>query len=123
MNDIQKRFLLFLFGCILIRTILVIIAKNNIDLLPIMGFFSLIISFGFLYIYANDLRKTGDEVFGNKIWWNNLRPIHGLLYGLFGIFALYKEPNSWIILLIDVIIGLSSFLRFHYNEGNFAYLL
>ena len=29
-----------------------------------------------------NLRKTGLEVFGDKIWWNNLRPIHGILYGL-----------------------------------------
>jgi hypothetical protein len=107
----------------MLRTILVIIAKNNIDYLPIMGIFSFVISFGFIYIYANNKRQSGNEVFGDKIWWNDLRPIHGLLYLLFGICALNKNPNSWIILLFDVMIGLFSFLYFHYNEGNYKYLI
>ena len=122
MNDIQKRFLLFLFGCILVRTILVIIAKNNQDYLPIMGSLAFIPAIGFFYIYANSLRQTGNEVLGGHIWWNDLRPIHGLLYFLFGISALQKNPNSWLILLFDVIIGLTAFLNFHYSEGNFAKL-
>ena len=35
---------------------------------------------GFSYIYMNGLRKTGGEVFGDKIWWNNLRPFHAVMY-------------------------------------------
>jgi len=122
MNDIQKRFLLFLFGCILVRTILVIIAKNNQEYLPIIGGLAFIPAFGFFYIYTNSLRQTGNEVFGQTIWWNDLRPIHELLYLLFGISALQKNPNSWLILLFDVIVGLTAFLHFHYSEGNFAKL-
>lgn len=122
MNDIQKRFLLFIFGCILVRTILVIIAKNNQEYLPIMGYTALIPAVGFLYIYATNSRRTGAEVFGESIWWNDLRPIHGLLYLLFSISALQKNPNSWLILLFDVIIGLIAFLHFHYEEGNFSKL-
>ena len=122
MNNIQKRFLLFLFGCILVRSILVVIAKNNQEYLPLMGFLALLPAIGFFYIYATNKRQTGDEVFGDKIWWNNLRPVHGLLYLLFGILAIQKYPNSWLILLVDVIIGLTAFLHFHYSEGNFAQL-
>lgn len=122
MNNIQKRFLLFICGCILSRSIFVIIAKKYIDYLPIMGGIALIPAIGFFYIYFTNSRKTGNEVFGDKIWWNDLRPIHGTLYLLFGLFALNSKPNSWIILLFDVIIGLSAFLFFHYNEGNMSKL-
>jgi hypothetical protein len=123
MNNIQTRFLLFIFGCILVRTVLVIIAKNNIEYLPLMGIPALAIASGFFYIYATNSRKTGGEVFGDEIWWNDLRPVHGLLYTIFGIMAIQHNPNSWIILLLDVVIGLSAFLHFHYIEGNFQYLL
>ena len=122
MNNIQKRFLLFLFGCISVRTMLVIVAKNNQEYLPIMGNIGLIPAIGFLYIYITDGRKTGAEVFGKNIWWNNIRPVHGLLYILFSIYASKKNPNSWIFLLFDVIIGLISFLYYHNEEGNFSKL-
>jgi hypothetical protein len=119
MNDIQKRFVLFLFGCILVRSFFVIIAKNNLNYLPLMGYISFIPAIGFFYIYMFDKRKTGNEVFGEKIWWNDLRPIHGLLYASFGLYALQKNSDSWKILLLDVIIGLVGFLHFHYTNNNF----
>ena len=121
MNNLQKRFLLFIFGCILVRILLVILAKYiNIKYLPILGYISLLVSIVFLFIYFMNLRKSGLEVFGDKIWWNNLRPIHGILYGLFGYNAIYKNKDSWIYLLLDVIIGLVSFLYHHYTSGNFS---
>lgn len=118
MNNIQKRFLLFLFGCIVIRFIFVYIAKKYTNYLPFMGFFSIIISLGFIFVYFSKIRITGREVFGEKIWWNDLRPIHSLLYLLFGLFALQNISYSWLILFIDVLIGLISFLLFHYTQGN-----
>ena len=122
MNDIQKRFLLFICGCILTRTLFVVIAKNYIDYLPIMGSLAFVPAIGFFYIYLTNSRQTGDEVFGDKIWWNSLRPIHGTLYAIFGYMALRQDPNAWIILLLDVILGLSGFLYFHYNQGDFSKL-
>ena len=44
------------------------------------------------------------------------------LYLLFGMLAIRKDKNSWVILLFDVIIGLLAFLHFHYTEGNFGKL-
>ena len=120
MNIIQKRFFYFLFGCVLLRCIFALIAKNNVEYLPMMGYFALIPAIGFFYIYATDSRKTGLEVMGDKIWWNDLRPIHGFLYLLFAINAFESNPNSWMILLLDVIIGLIAFLQFHYESGNFS---
>jgi hypothetical protein len=124
MNNFQKRFLLFIFGCILVRTIFVFIAKYiSLKYLPYLGYLALLPSIGFFYIYFTGTRKTGVEVFGDKIWWNNLRPIHGLLYGLFAYNAINKNPLSWIYLLIDVILGLISFIIFHYYNGDFGKLL
>ena len=124
MNNIQKRFLLFLIGCIGLRSLFVIIAKNiDIKYLPYLGYLALLPTLGFIYIFATDSRKTGAEVFGGKIWWNNLRPVHALLYGLFAYNAINKNHNAWIYLLIDVLIGLFSFLIFHYFNGDFSKLV
>jgi len=122
MNNIQKRFLLFICGCILTRSLFVIIAKEYVNFLPVMGAMAFIPAIGFLYIYLTNSRKTGDEVFGSNIWWNDLRPIHGILYIIFGFMAINKNPIAWTVLLLDVLIGLGAFLYFHYNEGNFEKL-
>jgi len=114
MNTIQKRFLLFLIGCIGTRFLLVYIAKNiNNHLLKYMGYIALLPAIGFIYIYLTGSRKTGPEVFGDKIWWNDLRPIHALLYLLFSYNAINGNKNAWIYLLIDVLFGLTSFLIYH----------
>jgi hypothetical protein len=124
MNDIQKRIILFLIGCIGTRTLFVYLAKIlPINYLKIMGFIALIPAFGFIYIYLTGIRQTGAEVFGEKIWWNNLRPLHSFLYFCFAYFAINGKQNiAWKILLIDVVIGLGSFLTYHYKEGDFSKL-
>lgn len=109
------RFLLFLIGCIGTRLLLVYVAKNSsIELLKYMGYLLLIPAFGFIYIYVTGSRKTGPEVFGDKIWWNHLRPIHGLLYLIFSYNAITGNKNAWIYLLIDVIFGFTSFILHHF---------
>ena len=115
MNIIQKRFLLFFIGCIGTRLLLVYIAKNiDIKLLKYMGYLLLLPAVGFIYIYLTGIRQTGAEVFGEKIWWNNLRPVHGLLYFLFSYNAINGNKNSWIYLFVDVLLGLTSFLIYHF---------
>lgn len=123
MNNIQKRFILFLFGCIGTRSLLVYLAKTtNKTFLMYLGYLSLLPAIGFFYLYFTGSRKTGPEVFGDKIWWNNLRPIHGLLYSLFAYNAIIGNINAWIYLLVDVLLGLASFLFFHYYNGDFSRL-
>ena len=120
MNNIQKRFLLFLFGCIGSRLLLVYLAKIATKIyLMYLGYLALIPAIGFFYLFFSGSRQTGMEVFGEKIWWNNLRPIHGSLYLLFAYNAITGNQNAWIYLLVDVIIGLISFLIFHYYNGDF----
>ena len=124
MNNIQKRFILFLFGCIGLRSLLVYIAKTtNKTILMYMGYLALLPAIGFFYIFLSGSRKTGSEVFGGKIWWNDLRPIHGIFYSLFAYNAITGNPSAWIFLLVDVVFGLASFLIFHYINGDFNKLL
>lgn len=124
MNQIQKRFLLFLIGCIGMRILFVFIAKStSVTYLPYLGYLALLPALGFAYIYLTGSRKTGQEVFGEKIWWNDLRPLHSLLYFLFAYNAIQANKNSWVYLLIDVIIGIFSFLIFHYFNGDFEKLV
>jgi len=88
-----------------------------------MGYGALAIAIGFFYVYFTGSRKTGAEVFGDKIWWNDLRPVHGLLYSLFAYNAITGNTYSWVYLLVDVLIGLASFLIFHYRNNDFKDLL
>jgi hypothetical protein len=126
MNDIQKRFLLFLIGCIGVRLSLVYVAKNYKDqkvVKNILLIFTILVSLGFFFIYFTGIRKKGTETFGSDIWWNNLRPLHGFLYLLFAILLYQNKSYAWMVLLADVLIGLSAFLMFHYNAGNFSQLV
>lgn len=114
MDSYLKRILLFLFGCITVRLLLVLIAKyTDTQYLPYLGIIALLPALGFIIIYLFDLRKTGKEVFGDKIWWNYLRPVHACLYILFALLAFKKNPLSWMVLLLDVLIGLLAFIYYH----------
>lgn len=120
MNNIQKRFLLFLLGCIPTRALLAYTAKIvNKDTLRLLGYLALLPAIGFFIIYFTGSRNTGGEVFGDRIWWNNLRPIHGILYALFALNAIYGNKMAYIYLLVDIVFGLASFLFFHYTNENF----
>jgi len=124
MNSVQKRFTLFLIGCIGTRALLVLIAKYApSQYLPLMGYTALMPAIGFTYIYLTGSRKTGTEVFGDKIWWNDLRPIHALLYFIFAFKAVNRDPFAWVYLAVDVIIGFIAFIRYHYVDGNFSKLI
>lgn len=119
MNNLQKRFILFLFGCIGSRTLLAYLAKTvSPDYLVIMGYIALLPAIGFAYLFLTGQRKTGPEVFGDKIWWNNLRPIHSLLYFLFAYYAINKVSYAWVVLAVDVALGLASFLLYHTMNGD-----
>lgn len=123
MKNIQKRFLLFLIGCIGVRSLFAVLAAYiPLKLLPYLGYLALIIATGFIYIFITGSRQTGAEVFGDKIWWNKLRPVHATLYLLFAYNAIMGNRNAWQFLALDVVIGLTAFLTFHYMNGDFRRL-
>jgi hypothetical protein len=120
MDTMQKRFLLFFIGCIGSRLLLVYLAKiANKTYLQYMGYFAVLPAIGFFYFFLTGTRKTGPEVFGGKIWWNNMRPVHGIIYALFAYNAIQGNTYAWVYLLVDVIIGLFSFLVYHYYNNDF----
>jgi len=124
MNTIQKRFLLFLIGCIGTRSLFVYLAyMASATYLKYMGYLALLPAIGFFYLFLSGSRKTGGEVFGDKIWWNDLRPVHGTMYLLFAYNAINGNDFAWMYLLADVIIGFLSFLIFHYQNNSFKDLL
>ena len=121
MNQFKQRFLMFLIGCIGLRLLFAIIAKYiNTNYLKYLGYLALLPAIGFLYIFLTGARKTGPETFGAKIWWNNLRPVHSLLYFLFAYNAIIGNKQAWVYLLLDVLLGLISFLVHHYVNGDFS---
>ena len=114
MNDIQKRFVLFIFGCIVSRILMTYVTyKLDDNLLIYVGIIAIILSISFMLIYLLGLRKTGAEVFGNKIWWNHLRPVHSLTFATCAIFAFNKSKYTYVPILIDTLIGLIAFLNYH----------
>lgn len=118
METLQKRLLLFLIGCIGARLFLVYLAKTlDPEKLKYLGYITLLPAIGFTYIYLTNSRKTGPEVFGEEIWWNNLRPVHALLYFLFAYCAINNVEGAWKILLVDVVIGLVAFLNHRVNSS------
>lgn len=112
MNAFHKKLLLFLVFCIGTRTLVAYLAKNaNKTYLRYMGYLALLPALGFLFLYFTGVRKVG--VFGEKIWWNDLRPVHALLYLLFSYNAIRGKSFAWVFLLMDMFIGLFSFLFFY----------
>ena len=104
----------FLIGCIGVRLLLSLLVKlSPASYLPFYSVISLLPALGFISIYLFNLRKYGMEA-GGKIWWNKLRPIHGVMYLLFSIYSYKKEVFAWKILLIDTILGLLFWLNHHY---------
>lgn len=103
-TDLSKRIFLFLVLCIPSRLLLTYLTYKQL----VPGLLLLGIGVSFWLIYLLGLRKTGAETFGDTIWWDNLRPIHGTNYIIAGITGRYEY------LLFDTIVGLMAFL-FHHN--------
>ena len=111
MNTAQKRMLLFLLGCIPMRLLFAYVSYRQICM-PYLAVIALFISIGFMSIYLFGLRPTGAETFGQPIWWNDLRPVHAVLYAVFAYCAIHPNyaKHAWLVLFTDVIIGLIAFL-------------
>lgn len=115
MNDIQKRFVLFLFFCIPLRLFIAysVYKRDHVDLFK---FILLFIGLGFVRNYALDLRKNG--FFGGEIWWNNLRPLHALNY-LLAAYMLHKNiKRPEYVILFDTIVGFLKFLSYYIKTDN-----
>ncbi len=111
----KQRDLLFIFGCLGVRTAIAILAKNaSSKTLQIYGKIALIPAFVWMYFFFTNTRQTGMEANG-RIWWNNVRPLHALLYFGFAYAALKQNKNAYLFLVADVILGGSVFLLHRNN--------
>lgn len=111
----KKRIILFLSGCLVVRSLFVVLAKfGSPTVLKVMGVVALLISAGFIRQFFVNPTKAG--AFGGKPWWNNLRPVHGIIYALFALLAFsHYYDKAWIVLLFDVMLGLFAF-TVHYGR-------
>ena len=104
--------LLFILGCIPTRLVLsIILLKIDPNYLPYLSILLFCIGIGFLYLYVSNSRLDAPEANGTT-WWNNFRPIHGMMYIISAIYA-FKKQNimASLILFIDTIIGTMLFIN------------
>lgn len=112
MSTYIQRIIAFLFLCIPMRILFVLVAKYiDKKYLPFLGYIGIIIGIGFMYNFI--IQKNKGSTFGQNAWWHFLRPFHSILYFTFAYFALNKNNNAYIPLLIDVVIGLLFFCVHH----------
>jgi hypothetical protein len=79
-----------------------------------IGVILLIQSLSFTLIYTYGLRKAGVETFGCPIWWNDMRPVHAIMYAIAAWFAIQGNGrHASTALSVDVIVGMTAFAYFH----------
>ena len=110
MLSINQRWLLFLFGCILVRLLFVYLARfASSNILKIMGYLALLPAIGFLYLWTFNRRQFGFEA-GGEVWWKDFRIVHSILYFIFAYLAIIgNKEQAWKVLAIDVTFGLVLF--------------
>lgn len=110
--DDKKRIIIFLCGCLVVRSFFILLAKvGSPSVLKVMGIIALLISVGLMRQFFVNPTKPG--AFGGKPWWNNIRPVHSIIYFLFAIVAFTVYEKAWLLLLVDVLLGMTAF-TIHY---------
>ena len=101
------RKIIFLIFCIGARILLAYISKNLSEQnLKFSSFIGFCIGIMFIILYLFDFRKFGIEASNGIVWWNSFRPVHGILFILYAIYAYKGEKKAYYILLIDASLGL-----------------
>lgn len=128
MNKTLFRYMSFLIGCMGTRIGLGLYIQSNHFLhsryiYTILHIAITLMGLGFIIIYLGGLRKTGIETNGQPIWWNSLRPFHGIMY-IFVSWLLFHRTKSNLytashILIVDAMIGLIAWLVYHFSSFKF----
>jgi len=83
--------------------------QDYAKIIKIIGFFLASIALSFFSKWLFSTATLGG--FGGKVYWNDFRPVHGVLYGLAAYLCFFEEDKAYIPLAVDVLIGLLVFLR------------
>lgn len=96
--------------CILIRLSLAygVALVYRLPIRFIFIVFYVVLAIGALYQYKVKKRKIG--AFNNKVWWDNLRPLHALLFLCVSIGLFYKYKYSYMFLIVDTFIGVLGYI-------------
>ena len=111
-----KASLLFLLACIPVRLLLAYaVQRHTPEKYRLLVALALLVPVvGFMTIYFKGLRQTPGETFGcnngSVLWWNDLRPVHGLLYATAAVLVLKESPFAHYPLYLDVLIGITAFV-------------
>ena len=108
-----QRIGLFLTVCILARLLLAYLAKyiavdseyKNFKFALDIICFGIGVSFIYQYFKGNKV-----DVFGGKVWWGDLRLIHACNYLAYSYLSYNNVAWAYLVLVFDVIIGLTGFL-------------
>lgn len=112
---VTKRALLFFAVCLVVRLAFAVVAKvASQQLLRVLGVLAIVPAIRFMYIYYTGSNPRG-AIFGEKAWWDSLRPLHGAMYGLFAVMAIVGYRHAWLVLLADAMIGAAAFVL-HSNQ-------
>ncbi len=102
----DRRQLLFFTCCLTSRLLLAVASYYVPDAwLPLCGYLALGPAIGFMTLYTLGLRETGKGMNGGDIWWVHMRPIHGVMYLLFALFAIRGERYGSAVLVSDALVG------------------
>ena len=105
----KNRILLFFFGCVIVRLAFIYIAKIvNVKILKLLAIPALLIGISFIYQSIKNKKKGA---FGGDTWWSSLRNIHSFLWILFAFLAINKIRKAYIVLIIDLSIGIIAFIN------------
>jgi hypothetical protein len=105
------RKLLFIGVCIPVRLTMIYITNTyiNTKYKPLIKFIYLVLALLFMYRFVHFTTKERGG-FGNKVWWNNLRMVHSVMYVAFIV------TDDIRVLLLNVILGVLGFLNNYFID-------
>lgn len=111
----NSRKAIFLFVCVTIRLTLAFVAWSLEDNKYEWIVSAIFLGASVLMFYKYLMYKNSDSgAFGQKLWWNNERFMHGFMYCFYGILSLAKINGAYLILFADVVLACNS-VFLHYN--------
>lgn len=104
------KILFYYFICILVRCVCIAVVYISLPVRGLRLLFSAfygVLGLGSIILFITKARKTG--AFRKKIWWDGLRPFHGLFFLIAS--TLIYQKNTWFvpILLLDTIMSIVGF--------------